>query len=242
MRLTYQGTTVVSENGPYEVLRPPPAPPKASLAPQCTDQGLVWNVLTDRTGTTAQVLSNGQVIDSVTLNLTANTPQRFTFTADSTTPNTVRLVYENAAHRDTHRTRVVRQRHQCGIAAPVRRPQPDLVGGRRTRPATTRRNWSAGRPWSRMSISAWSTAWSRISATNDAYSLLCAPALPGQPIRGLAGSDRTLHADKPTGDRRTHRPELHQLPVLAERRPLSTSYHQQKCRPHADGHFCWCLD
>ncbi|MCW5841207.1 MAG: hypothetical protein KIT77_08145 [Caldilinea sp.] len=98
VRLTYQGTTVVSENGPYESCAPPPAPPKASLAPQCTDQGLVWNVLTDRTGTyTAQVLSNGQVIDSVTLNLTANTPQQFTFTADSTTPNTVRLVYENAA-------------------------------------------------------------------------------------------------------------------------------------------------
>src|SRR5690606_3278101 len=40
---------------------------------------------------------NGQVIDSVTLNLTANTAQQFTFTADSTTPNTIRLVYENAA-------------------------------------------------------------------------------------------------------------------------------------------------
>ncbi len=94
--LTYQGTTIVTENGPYESCTPP-APPNASLAPQCTEQGLVWNALTDRTGTyTAQVLSNGQVIDSVTLNLTANTPQQFTFTADSTTPNTIRLIYENA--------------------------------------------------------------------------------------------------------------------------------------------------
>ena len=96
VRLTYQGTTIATENGPFEDCAPP-TPPNASLAPQCTEEGLVWNVLTDRTGTyTAQVLSNGQVIDSVTLNLTANTPQQFTFTADSTTPNTIRLIYGNA--------------------------------------------------------------------------------------------------------------------------------------------------
>lgn len=96
VRLTYQGTTIATENGPFESCTPP-APPNASLVPQCTDEGLVWNALTDRTGTyTAQVLSNGLVIDSVTLNLTANTPQVFTFTADSTTPNTVRLIYEGA--------------------------------------------------------------------------------------------------------------------------------------------------
>ena len=97
VRVTFNGTTVAQETGPYETCAPPPAPPNASLAPQCTDEGLVWNVLTDRTGTyTAQVLSNGQVIDSVTLNLTANTPQQFTFTADSTKPNQIRLIYENA--------------------------------------------------------------------------------------------------------------------------------------------------
>jgi hypothetical protein len=42
----------------------------------------------------AQVISNGNVIEQSTLNLTANQPQDVAFTANSYTPNTVRVLYQ----------------------------------------------------------------------------------------------------------------------------------------------------
>jgi hypothetical protein len=93
VRVTFNGNVVASESGPYESCFELPS---VTLTPRCTNEGLLWQVIANRTGSyVAQVVSNGSVIEQTTLNLTANQPQDVAFTANSYTPNTVRIIYQS---------------------------------------------------------------------------------------------------------------------------------------------------
>ncbi|HAJ35595.1 MAG TPA: hypothetical protein DCL15_07865, partial [Chloroflexi bacterium] len=93
VRVTFNGNVVASESGPYENCAEAPS---VTLTPRCTNEGLLWQVTASRTGSyVAQVVSNGNVIEQTTLNLTANQPQDVAFVASSYTPNSVRIIYQN---------------------------------------------------------------------------------------------------------------------------------------------------
>ncbi|MEJ5250133.1 MAG: hypothetical protein WHS90_20355 [Caldilinea sp.] len=67
-----------------------------SLTPRCTDEGLIWEIVSSQSGLyQVQLLSNGTVIETLQLTLTANTTQTFAFEGDSTTPNVVRVLYQD---------------------------------------------------------------------------------------------------------------------------------------------------
>jgi hypothetical protein len=92
VRVTFNGAVVASESGPFASCTEPPS---VTLTPRCTNEGLAWQVTANRTGQyVVQVISNGNVIEQSTLNLTANQPQDVVFTANSYTPNTVRVLYQ----------------------------------------------------------------------------------------------------------------------------------------------------
>jgi hypothetical protein len=94
VRVTFNGSVVASESGPYESCTG--VTPSVTLTPVCTDEGLIWRVTADQSGNyVAQIVSGGNVIETVNLTLTANTPQTFAFIGDSTTPNSVRIIYQN---------------------------------------------------------------------------------------------------------------------------------------------------
>lgn len=66
------------------------------LTPQCTEEGLVWEIAASQSGVyQIQLISEGTVIETVVQTLTANTPQTFAFEGDSTTPNVVRVIYQD---------------------------------------------------------------------------------------------------------------------------------------------------
>ncbi len=95
VRVTFNGSVVASESGPYESCTDGVSP-SVMLTPVCTDEGLIWRVTADQSGSyVAQIVSGGNVIETVNLTLTANTPQTFAFIGDSTTPNSVRIIYQN---------------------------------------------------------------------------------------------------------------------------------------------------
>ena len=93
VRVTFSGNIVAAESGPYESCFELPS---VTLTPRCTNEGLLWQVIANRTGSyVAQVVSNGSVIEQTTLNLTANQPQDVAFGVSSYTPNTVRIIYQS---------------------------------------------------------------------------------------------------------------------------------------------------
>ena len=95
VRITFAGREVATESGPYESCTGGDTP-SVTLTPVCTDSGLLWRVTASKSGSyLAQIISGGSVIETVNLTLTENTPQTFSFLADSTTPNSVRIVYQN---------------------------------------------------------------------------------------------------------------------------------------------------
>ncbi|MFN3332071.1 MAG: hypothetical protein ACK47M_06145, partial [Caldilinea sp.] len=95
VRVTFNGSVVASESGPYESCTDG-VRPSVTLTPVCTDEGLIWRVTADQSGSyVAQIVSGGNVIETVNLTLTANTPQTFAFIGDSTTPNSVRIISQN---------------------------------------------------------------------------------------------------------------------------------------------------
>ena len=95
VRIVSNGATVAFENGPYESCVTDT--PTVTLAPRCADEGLLWSVTANQTGTyVAQVVSNGVVIEETTLTLTANQPQDVAFGASSYTPNVVRILFQGA--------------------------------------------------------------------------------------------------------------------------------------------------
>jgi hypothetical protein len=93
VRLVFNGAAIATDEGPFEGCTEPPA---LTLTPVCTDEGLVWRIIANQPGNyLAQVISNGAVIETINLTLTANEQQSFRFTADSATPNVVRIVFQN---------------------------------------------------------------------------------------------------------------------------------------------------
>jgi hypothetical protein len=93
VRLVFNGTTLATDEGPFEGCAEPPT---ITLTPVCSDEGLVWRVTTNLPGNyQAQVVSNGTVIETIDLTLTANEQRTFQFNADSATPNIVRIVFQN---------------------------------------------------------------------------------------------------------------------------------------------------
>jgi len=66
------------------------------LTPRCTEEGLVWEITASQSGVyQIQLISDGTVIETLVQTLTANTPQTFAFEGDSTTPNVVRVIYQD---------------------------------------------------------------------------------------------------------------------------------------------------
>jgi len=78
-----------------------PTPPETPtlevrLTPRCTEEGLVWEITASQSGVyQIQLISDGTVIETLVQTLTANTPQTFAFEGDSTTPNVVRVIYQD---------------------------------------------------------------------------------------------------------------------------------------------------
>ncbi|MBE2238149.1 MAG: hypothetical protein IAE81_10185 [Caldilineaceae bacterium] len=95
VRVLYNGALVAQEAGPFESCIADL--PTVVLVTECVEnEGLLWQATATRTGAyVAQLTSpGGQVIESVPLSLTANTPQSFAFTADAYTPNVVRVFFQ----------------------------------------------------------------------------------------------------------------------------------------------------
>ncbi|MBK8799793.1 MAG: hypothetical protein IPM07_27365 [Anaerolineales bacterium] len=94
VRVTFNGNGVAQEIGPFESCAPPPT---GALSSVCVDDVRTWTVNVSQTGAyVAQFVIGGGVVSSLNLNLTANTPQTFTYSGDPTTLDLVRVLYNGA--------------------------------------------------------------------------------------------------------------------------------------------------